>query len=716
MIHGVGRRMLVVFFLSLLFHMVLLSSSGYASDGPVLDSLSIPISLSIPVFLAAEFDAAPLSFTLDPDNAPSDTAFLQVDVGTNDPPTTFSIALFSNAAGPDFSYRLTKEGAVPLLWKEIPVLPTVSSQELPDLGWTRYSLDLRVTAGPDLSAGSYQRDVELWFQTVGIIQIYTLHLDITVLGRAPVVDAGPDQAVNEGDVVAFAGSFVDPDDGETYTIVWDFGYGTGAGGTLTPTHTYVDNGTYIATLTVTDSGGRSGQDTLTIVVNDLGPTANVEGVPPVTPPLTVVVDTGEDAVFDASASMSNPDAIVSYEWDWDYGSLAGFTPWGDTGKMGIHVFPEASTYTIAMRVTDDDGSTDIATLEVVVNSVTTTEVSLATPEAAGGGGTAVSEVAIDELYIHHESLAVSQFHLATVGVPEQPSSPVIYFPFGEGVGRYIYNEIDRQSGKEPVLKGTLSQTEWIEGEPACGNAFALNLGESGYVEIPTDTRMSFAWNQDFTLELWVRTTDSTTEHTLVQRKRSDDGLLYSLSLFEGVPLFQLTTTTDSYAIVKGYETIADGTWHHIACVRDAGALKLYVDGDLVDELLPEARIAGAGGGDLSSDEPTYLGGAEEARKIMGGLVDAVYHIGESIEFRMRIADGTGTPVTDASPSLLFIHYDYAGRKLSSGLIGRLNYNPDEEEYVYSLDTSAYEEGVYDFFLISGDGSQERLQIMLLEVE
>jgi hypothetical protein len=146
-------------------------------------------------------------------------------------------------------------------------------------------------------------------------------------------------------------------------------------------------------------------------------------------------------------------------------------------------------------------------------------------------------------------------------------------------------------------------------------------------------------------------------------------------------------------------------------------LMLYVDGELTDQLALETHIAGAGGGNLSSDEPAYFGGMEATEKAsLGGLVDAVYHIGESIEFRMRIADGTGAPVTDAAPSLLFIRYNNSGQKLSSGFIGRLEYTPDEEEYTYSLDTSAYEEGIYDFFLVSGDGSQEQLRIMLLEVE
>jgi PKD repeat protein len=547
--------------------------------------------------------------------------------------------------------------------------------------------------------------------------VYTLHLEITVLGRAPVVDAGPDQTVNEGDAVAFSGGFVDPDQGETHTIAWNFGDGATASGTLTPTHTYSDDGTYTVSLTVTDSGGRAGRDTLTIIANDLGPTAHVESVPSITPPAMFAIDAGEQASFDASHSISNPDEIVSYEWDWNYDRLTGFVASDDVGKVAAHTFSEAGTYTIAMRVTDDDGSTDVATIDIIVNSVATIEASLASAEISGGGGAVVgAEVAIDELYIHHEALALTQFHLASMGAPEEGSSPVIYFPFNEGDGRYIYNEIDRQSGKEPVLQGTLSQTEWIKDEPAYGNGFALSLGQEGFVEIPADSRMDFAWNQDFTLELWVRSTDGTAKRTLVQRKRSDDSLLYSLNLFKGVPLFQLTTTTDSYAIVKGYETIADGTWHHIACVRDMGALKLYVDGDLVNELLPEARIAGAGGGNLSSGEPTYLGEAEEGKEMMGGLVNALYRIGEAIEFRLRITNETGQLAADESPTLLFVQYDFAGVKISSGYIGRLNYRQEEQVYAYSLDTSLYDDGIYEFFLVTDDGLQETLRIMLLEVE
>ena len=451
-----------------------------------------------------------------------------------------------------------------------------------------------------------------------------------------------------------------------------------------------------------------------MTVNDLGPTAHVESVPPVIPPLTLTVEVGEEVTFDASGSTSSPDAIVSYEWDWDYDGLA-FDPSGDTGEVVTHAFEEAGTYIVAVRVTDDDGSTDIATLEVevIIAPVTTTEVGLAIPEVAAGA--AVPEVAIDELYVHHQALAVPQFHLVSPEPPEQPSSPVIYFSFNEGEGGYTYDEVDSQLGRDPILEGTLYKVEWIESAMGPENQFALSLGEDGYMELPPDPRMSFSWNQDFTLELWVRTTDLATERPLVQRRCLDSGALYGLNLFEGLPLFYTSTAVDNYAIVKGLRNIADGTWHHIACMRENGTLKLYVDGAFVDELTPETYIAGAGGGNLSSEEPSYFGGLGKKEESLGGLVDASYRIGETIEFRMRIADETGAPVTGATPSLLFIRYDYVGQKLESGYIGRLDYNPEEGQYVYSLDTSTYKDGVYDFFLVPGDGSQQRLRIMLLEI-
>jgi PKD repeat protein len=88
---------------------------------------------------------------------------------------------------------------------------------------------------------------------------------------APTAEAGPVRTAAEGASVSFTGTFTDPGN-DTYTILWDFGDSSTASGTLTPDHTYGDNGTYIVSLVITDDDGGIGTDTLTVTVNNLTPT------------------------------------------------------------------------------------------------------------------------------------------------------------------------------------------------------------------------------------------------------------------------------------------------------------------------------------------------------------------------------------------------------------------------------------------------------------
>lgn len=70
---------------------------------------------------------------------------------------------------------------------------------------------------------------------------------------APVVTAGSDRTANEGEAIAFKGSFTDLGILDTHTIAWDFGDGTLVTDTLEATHTYTNNGIYTVNLTVTDN-------------------------------------------------------------------------------------------------------------------------------------------------------------------------------------------------------------------------------------------------------------------------------------------------------------------------------------------------------------------------------------------------------------------------------------------------------------------------------
>ena len=98
---------------------------------------------------------------------------------------------------------------------------------------------------------------------------------VTVQNVAPLVEAGRDQTVDEGAVVRFNGSFMDPGVLDTHTIEWDFGDGTNAANSLTPTHIYADDGEYTVSLSMIDSDGGFGSDTLTVGVTNKPPVVEI---------------------------------------------------------------------------------------------------------------------------------------------------------------------------------------------------------------------------------------------------------------------------------------------------------------------------------------------------------------------------------------------------------------------------------------------------------
>jgi PKD repeat protein len=144
-----------------------------------------------------------------------------------------------------------------------------------------------------------------------------------VTNVAQTVEAGSDQTINEGDIASFSGNFTDPGN-DTHTIDWDFGDGTTATGTLTPTHVYADNGEYTVTLTVTDDDGGVGIDTLNVTVNNLAPSLSSILAP--TDPVQVGTE------ITASANFSDPGILDTHtaQWAWGDGNFSeGISCYGE---------------------------------------------------------------------------------------------------------------------------------------------------------------------------------------------------------------------------------------------------------------------------------------------------------------------------------------------------------------------------------------------------
>ncbi|WP_423998854.1 PKD domain-containing protein [Maribacter sp. IgM3_T14_3] len=149
------------------------------------------------------------------------------------------------------------------------------------------------------------------------------------------------------------------DDNEIITYSWNFGDGSPVTSGIETSHTYNEIGQYFAMLTVTDEEGLADITTLEVTVlpvetENLAPIA-IATADPLSGESPLVVN------FDASAS-SDDKAITTYSWNFGDGSSPG------TGIETSHTFETDGIYNVILTVTDAEGLTDTATIEITVST------------------------------------------------------------------------------------------------------------------------------------------------------------------------------------------------------------------------------------------------------------------------------------------------------------------------------------------------------------
>ncbi len=139
--------------------------------------------------------------------------------------------------------------------------------------------------------------------------------DLTVtlanVNERPVADAGPDRiGVPQGEAVTLSGSGTDPDAGDTLTYAWTktAGSAVALSNTDTATATFAaptgltSDTTFTFKLKVTDGGGLSGEDTVTVTV------AGRTAAPDITSASSFTVQEGDTAVATLSATDTDTGA------------------------------------------------------------------------------------------------------------------------------------------------------------------------------------------------------------------------------------------------------------------------------------------------------------------------------------------------------------------------------------------------------------------------
>jgi DNA/RNA endonuclease G (NUC1)/PKD repeat protein len=174
--------------------------------------------------------------------------------------------------------------------------------------------------------------------------------------HAPVARTDGPYTSLEGSSVALSGAgSSDADAGQTLTYTWSFGDGWSATG-ANVTHTYAQDGSYTVQLIVTDPLGIADTATTSATVQNVAPAIAAFAGATLLP--------GE--TFTVSGSFTDPGADA-WSATVDYGDGGGTSALALVGQTFAltHTYNAAGTFTVTVRVTDDD-ATGTRTQSVVV--------------------------------------------------------------------------------------------------------------------------------------------------------------------------------------------------------------------------------------------------------------------------------------------------------------------------------------------------------------
>ena len=173
-------------------------------------------------------------------------------------------------------------------------------------------------------------------------------VSIEVIGNIPpiAVAAAVPALVDEGDPVLFDGSGSTDPDGSIVLFQWDFKDGSPIANGVAVLHTFVDNGTFLVELTVTDDDGATATDTVTVSVENEPPEVEVE-------PDEQDGDEGDPSI---SITFTDPSSVDTHNVSIVWGDGSSDRIDDATSLLSAsHNYADDGTFVVNVSVTDDDG-------------------------------------------------------------------------------------------------------------------------------------------------------------------------------------------------------------------------------------------------------------------------------------------------------------------------------------------------------------------------
>ena len=204
--------------------------------------------------------------------------------------------------------------------------------------------------------GAPGRDVEFG---VGRINAYRA-LTLKEPGAPPVAHIDPVAPGVEGSPLVFSSAGSGDPNNHSVTYHWDFGDGT-TSTEANPTHAYVDDGRYTATLTVTDESNRSTTATADVAISNLAPVVSASLTAP-------AIRSGEHVGLNGTFTDAGVnDAVWKWEIAWGEAKATGTAESQPATIEAGHRFCGAGDYLVQLSVRDKDGAEGRVQLPLTVS-------------------------------------------------------------------------------------------------------------------------------------------------------------------------------------------------------------------------------------------------------------------------------------------------------------------------------------------------------------
>ncbi len=347
-------------------------------------------------------------------------------------------------------------------------------------------------------------------------------------------------------------------------------------------------------------------------------------VAPSTPLLTVTA-------FDGTYASGSPGVLVAAHNDFpDSAAVATFD---NFSILTTPVFP-----TPGVTITNPDATVDLAVSNIVLTGTSANlfgEMTI-TNALTGGASTFIAGNSWEQpgsvaLAVGMNLITVSGSNVfgtvtsSTVTITRGPAgSSLLHLKFDEGSGTLAADHIGTHDGT--LVNGV----SWSPGRLDGGVTLD---GSDDFVSIADDDAIDFGPTDDFTISIWTKipsnqNTSSYSDNDIVEKwSAGGEPYPYVIRLHNQQSVTPGVITAARYDLSQNPSVIStsavnDDNWHHIAFARDAGVLKLYIDGVL------EASTNDTTTASTDNSSPLFLGrrGGDFAHNVTGQLDEfAIYN-------------------------------------------------------------------------------------------